>query len=175
MKKQLVLTNNFFERIQLPLTRKKIILIDFNNQHGLDMYSLLSNPLFFELNRIKVDWRKLESEADLQKVLKQLQMETNNIICIPLAWNDSYYNNIIQELGKNNIIVAPYDKTLDYPWVLSNVYCANHSAIECYPNESNKQIEVEGYSVYCTTIAIVAVKGRDFLKNFMEGMDNEYL
>ena len=42
-------------------------------------------------------------------------METNNIICIPLACNDSYYNDIIQELGKNNIIVAPYDKTLDYP------------------------------------------------------------
>ena len=175
MKKQLVLTNNFFERIQLPLTRKKIILIDFNNQHGLDMYSLLSNPLFFELNRIKVDWRKLESEADLQKVLKQLQERTNNIICIPLAWDCLYYNDMIQKLGKNNIIIAPYDEKLYYPWVLSNVYCANYSAIECYPNENNEQIEVEGYSVYCTTIAIAAIKGRDFLKSFMEGIDNEYL
>jgi hypothetical protein len=50
-----MLNNDFFESLNLPLSRKTIVLIDFDNQHGLDMYSLLSNSsLYPELNRIKI-------------------------------------------------------------------------------------------------------------------------
>lgn len=77
--------NKLFEELNLPLTRQTITLIDFDNQHGLDMCTLLSNPLYLELNRIRVEWLKLKTEEDLQGVLEKCLQKNEAIICIPLA------------------------------------------------------------------------------------------
>ena len=55
------LSNSFFEQLFLPLSKKEIILIDFDNKHGVDMYNLLTNKLYNELNRLQINWIKINS------------------------------------------------------------------------------------------------------------------
>lgn len=35
------------------------------------------------------------------------------------------YNVLIKEIAKKNIVIAPYNQELRYPWQVPGVYCAN--------------------------------------------------
>ena len=164
-----MLNNDFFESLNLPLSRKTIVLIDFDNQHGLDMYSLLSNSsLYPELNRIKIKWHKIYEENDLYNILQQYTLKTDSVLCIPLCWKTSKYNSILNTIAKHNIIVAPYDKDNLYPWSLPEVFCAKENIEWYYPNENNQQIQVSGYSVDTVLLSIIALKGKQYLNNFLK-------
>lgn len=167
------LSNSFFEQLFLPLSKKEIILIDFDNKHGVDMYNLLTNKLYNELNRLQINWIKINSYEDLFNTFSTLKDEKNKVICIPLAWQDDKLNNLIVNMSKNNIIISPLDKDYIYPWSLDGIYCADKEIEWYYSDDNFQKVCVNGYSVYCILLSIIAVKGRKFLENFIRGNNNE--
>lgn len=163
------MNNDFFQSLDFPLTWKKIILIDFNNQHGLDMYSLLSNAsLFPSLPFFRKEWQKITEKENLFSILQNNYNKQNNIYCIPLCWNTTEYNVLLQNIAKNNIVIAPYDEENKYPWSLPGVYCANKNNTWYYSDNNFQERNISGYSVDTIILSIIALKGEDFLKNFMK-------
>ncbi len=162
---QIIINNEFFKTLELPISWKLITLIDFDNSHGIDMYSLLSNSSLYPAleNRFRLKWEKLNDLKDFSTILSN----NDTIYCIPLCWDIDKYNDYIIESAKKNIIIAPFDETKKYPWSLPGVFCANKNIIWDYSDITNQQHEVSGYSVDTVILSIVALKGKQYLTNFL--------
>ena len=133
------------------------------------MYNLLSNSsLYPELSLLRVIWEKVNAEENLLSILQKYENQKNLVICLPLAWNDTKYNKIIKKMAINNIVISPYDNNFIYPWSLPNVICANKNQEWFYSNEQHQQILINGYSVDTVLLSIVAVKGKEYLQNFIK-------
>lgn len=162
---QVAINNEFFKSLDLPISWKLITLIDFDNSHGIDMYSLLSNSSLYPAleNRFRLKWEKLHGLEDLPSLLSN----RDTIYCIPLCWETKEYNDYIIESAKKNIIIAPFDNIRKYPWSLSGVFCANKNLAWDYSDITHQQHEVSGYSVDTVILSIIALKGKQFLTDFL--------
>lgn len=156
--------NLYFKNILKNKKYNKIVLFDFDNQHGQIMYNLIKNPFHPELNDIDIVWEKINGFFDLkQKLIKYLNVE-KHIFTFPLAWSEDNkeISDILEILSLKNILIGAFDEQFNYPWSYNYVITSEKN-LHWATQLNGFDYAVTGTSSMCMLLSIVALGGLEEL------------
>ena len=132
------------------------------------MYNLIKNPFHQQLNKIEVQWEKIESFSQLSERLLFHINEQNVVFSFPFAWNKNIkeINQLLEIISLNNIIVCAYDEKFSFPWCLDFVYKSNRQ-LHWATQLNNYDHAATGTSVMCIFLSIVALAGKEELNKIL--------
>ena len=158
----------YFAKLLANREYKKIILFDFDNQHGQIMYNLIKNPFHPELENIDVIWEKIDGFLDLENKLIKYLNEEKCVFSFPIAWSedDEEIKNMLEIISLKNIIIGAFDEKFNYPWSYPYVITSDKN-LHWATQLNGFDHAVTGTSSMCMLLSIIALGGLEKLNTII--------